>query len=66
MTKPKKPWVPKMGDKYYYIDHDGVVYTYRWSNDIYDKKISSFLGFFPTKKAAQARVKEIRELLKDK
>ena len=44
-------WKPKHGEKYFYIGHDGVVYSCTWKNDELDNGRLELGLIFKTKKA---------------
>lgn len=59
-----KEWTPddlEDGDEYWFVDNDGEIFRDDWQNayvDIFRKKTKNI---FPTKKQAEARLKEIME-----
>lgn len=60
-----KPWEPKYGKRYYFINDMGNITGTIWSGDNFDNSIKNFLGIFPTREQAEQRLKEIKEKFGD-
>lgn len=63
LTLEAKPWEPEVGILYWYIESTLEVGNIYWRNSLEDKLRRDFLGVFPTKEAAEARIIEIKKLL---
>lgn len=62
-TLEAKPWEPEEGWKYWYITSTMEADEDRWRDHLADRLRRDFLGVFPTKEAAEARIAEIKKLL---
>ena len=61
-----KSWEPKNGEGYYFIENHGSIEKDIWQCSFLDTRHRSFLGVFPTREAAEARLKEIKDKLEIK
>lgn len=64
-----KPWVPKVGEEYWFVDDEGDIQHTRYDADTCDLHRQDFIGIFETKPeaiAARDKVKELLKSLKDK
>ena len=61
---PKEQWEPKVGEEYYFIDGFGMISMELGDGGFLERARKSFLGIFRTKEEAQARLEEIKNLLK--
>ncbi|MCB1713468.1 MAG: hypothetical protein KDH96_13670, partial [Candidatus Riesia sp.] len=68
VQKAMEDWTPESDEIYYYPCFDGnrpELYSYfYWGDSLIDKRVKNTLGIFKTKEEAQARAKEILELIK--
>lgn len=59
----QKKWKPNIDERYWFITNYGEFDNDVWSNLRTDLLRRSFLGIFPTKELAEARLKEVKEKL---
>lgn len=61
VVKPVERWKPEMGEKCWYISHNGQIDFFRWDNDIFYTAWYDFGNVFRTEQdaiAAQERIKK--------
>jgi hypothetical protein len=64
LRKPKKKWVPKVGEKYFVIHSDGEIEPYIYMKSSFEDKAIKFGNCFRTRAAAVRARKLVREALK--
>jgi hypothetical protein len=59
--KPVERWKPEMGEKCWYISHNGQIDFFRWNNDIFYTAWYDFGNVFRTEQDAIAALERIKK-----
>lgn len=57
-------WEPEIGAEYFFIGDGGNTINSMWDNISHDNNRKNFMGILKTREEAQARLEEIKKLLK--
>ena len=64
VEKVKVKWIPKQGEKYYYIKTTGDVDFLYWDGHSHDNGRLTFNNCFRTREEAEEKLDKIKEILK--